>query len=1029
MVGVAVRVAAISRWALIVLCLAVPTVAGAQELNIAAPGDQDTEITRSGGDIQGGESDAEIYAKAYDVDIQTAEARLQLQADGAGVVTALNARLGEDYAGVWFDNQTGQFVVPVVDRDATADAKAVVRGLGLEIEAARFPVADDTWADLAAAREKLGAALARLDQADGVLLAINPRENQVEVDISEAMSPSAEARARSLATASEVDAVVGVVDPASAEIVDTGCSYAFKACDKPFRAGVAIGANLEPDDCTAAFKALGVGTGNRYVLTAGHCVINNPWATYYSYNYVAPNATAKALGQVESWNLEEGDWATIKVNGFWWDDAANWSSIIASWGVNLQYPITAEAASYVGQLVCHLGRTTGKTCGTVSDVGVENPSEGQRNLTLFKEACAGPGDSGGPVYLGGQSIALGIMKGVIGDPIFEQPPCGQQIGVYSEVTDATTALGVTVGPRLGSAPYARTGSAKYTGSREIQVKGEVAAHGVTSNMYVQYGTTPALGQTTGLFPVASSAWSYQEISPIPVKGLLSNATYYYRLVAQNAAGIDYGDIEQVQTGAATPTATTVPATGVTQSGATMNATVNPEESPATYRFEYGKTDQLGTNTTTQAAGSGASHVPVSHTLTGLAAETTYFYRVRADNVAGFAKSPIYTFTTAAKPLNGFAGTLDGESEFSYPAGIDANAQGEIFFADPVKSKIVRVSSTGQLLGSFGTFGTALGQLKEPRSVSPNLDGNIWVADYGNARLQLFTPSGQFIRAIGPNEKRSDGSPRLLQPTDIASIGNGQMMVTDLGRKNVQIYNEASSSGSYWAEDTTMFGETPAPTSVDGEAFIGVYAVVDEGSDKVMIRNVSPSPGNFSIIGGFQNPSGVAVKRNGNVLVADKGNNRVQMFSRTGELLGSFGTKGSGPGQMSEPSGVASSSRGVTFVADGGNVRVSRWTQQTAPEAESLAPKKAGANGMLMRGHFNASGLPTTYSFQFGAYPALDVTVPAGGLTASGFGSIAAQQTVTGLDQSKPYWFRAAATNAEGTTYGRAILVWPNELVE
>ena len=66
-----------------------------------------------------------------------------------------------------------------------------------------------------------------------------------------------------------------------------------------------------------------------------------------------------------------------------------------------------------------------------------------------------------------------------------------------------------------------------------------------------------------------------------------------------------------------------------------------------------------------------------------------------------------------------------------------------------------------------------------------------------------------------------------------------------------------------------------------------------------------------------------MRPSGNLLVAEKLNNRVQQFSPSGEYLGSFGTKGSGSGQMIEPRGIAISGKKI-HVVDTGNNRIQEW---------------------------------------------------------------------------------------------------------
>ena len=69
------------------------------------------------------------------------------------------------------------------------------------------------------------------------------------------------------------------------------------------------------------------------------------------------------------------------------------------------------------------------------------------------------------------------------------------------------------------------------------------------------------------------------------------------------------------------------------------------------------------------------------------------------------------------------------------------------------------------------------------------------------------------------------------------------------------------------------------------------------------------------------PNGIHVDNQGDVYVADWGNDRVQKFTPQGKLLAQFGSSGSGTGQLSRPTGVATDKDGDVYVADWGNNRV------------------------------------------------------------------------------------------------------------
>jgi hypothetical protein len=85
------------------------------------------------------------------------------------------------------------------------------------------------------------------------------------------------------------------------------------------------------------------------------------------------------------------------------------------------------------------------------------------------------------------------------------------------------------------------------------------------------------------------------------------------------------------------------ASGVTSSGATLNATVNPNGSDTMVYFQYGTSTAYTSQTTPIDIGSGSTAVPVGIALSGLASNTTYHYRLVTDGVTTVYADQ--TFTT------------------------------------------------------------------------------------------------------------------------------------------------------------------------------------------------------------------------------------------------------------------------------------------------------------------------------------------------------------------------------------------------
>ena len=94
-------------------------------------------------------------------------------------------------------------------------------------------------------------------------------------------------------------------------------------------------------------------------------------------------------------------------------------------------------------------------------------------------------------------------------------------------------------------------------------------------------------------------------------------------------------------------------------------------------------------------------------------------------------------------------------------------------------------------------------------------------------------------------------------------------------------------------------------------------------------------------GELDSPMGIAVDPNGNVLVADTNNGRIEKFSPTGTFLSIIGTKGSGHGQLGEPNGIAIDHIGNIYVAE---VASNHRVQKLAPDGTFIAEWKGQALG-------------------------------------------------------------------------------------
>lgn len=127
--------------------------------------------------------------------------------------------------------------------------------------------------------------------------------------------------------------------------------------------------------------------------------------------------------------------------------------------------------------------------------------------------------------------------------------------------------------------------------------------------------------------------------------------------------------------AAAPAATTGGASNVTSGGARLAATVDPNGQATSYYFEYGTTRRYGSRTLDAAAGSGANARKVTADVGGLAANTTYHYRVVASNPSGVTSGDDRTFKTKPQPLGLQITASQNPVVFGSPATISGTLTG------------------------------------------------------------------------------------------------------------------------------------------------------------------------------------------------------------------------------------------------------------------------------------------------------------------------------------------------------------------
>ncbi len=591
---------------------------------------------------------------------------------------------------------------------------------------------------------------------------------------------------------------------------------------------------------------------------------------------------------------------------------------------------------------------------------------------------------------------------------------------------------------LVAPPKAITGAATSVKGKSALVKGEINPEGTKASYRLQYAPTSAgyWESTTPLQDIGygngSSEGTYK--AEIPLTGLALGTTYKYRVVAQS---VDYQQVYGEEKTFTTlsppkPTITAEAATSVGGSGATLNATINPNGTETTYQFQYGKTTSYSNFVPAAPGpniGAGSTGVKVSQSITfAVEPNTTYHYRAIATNEGGFSEGQDKTFTTprtvnAPTYSSSFGSKGTGNGQFSYVWGMAVDPSGNVWVSDTTANRIQKFNSNGEYQCQIGSTGSGNGQFNNPRDLEADAAGNIWVADRENNRIQKISPTCQYLSQFG---SKGSGNGLLSAPREIAIDPAGNIWVSDSGNDRIQKFNSKGEYLSKCGSAGSGNGQfNPEPLAIEADSDGNVWV-----SDEHRLQQFNSS---CEFVGQFQaasfSPYSFAIDAAGTIWESDSEMDEVAGFYPEGEYATHFGEWGSGNGQFNNPRGSAIAADGTIWVADQGvnKMRVQKWLPGAVPPVLTGATKSIKRTEATLKATINPQGTATSYQFEYGTTPTYGSTVPATAKSiGSGSSGVAVSEALSGLKAGTTYYYHVVATSSKGTTYGetRHFTTWP-----
>ncbi|XP_077991441.1 uncharacterized protein LOC144445678 [Glandiceps talaboti] len=236
--------------------------------------------------------------------------------------------------------------------------------------------------------------------------------------------------------------------------------------------------------------------------------------------------------------------------------------------------------------------------------------------------------------------------------------------------------------------------------------------------------------------------------------------------------------------------------------------------------------------------------------------------------------------------------------------------------EPVQARVTSETGKGNFKCTVKTVGQAgkdLANFNHPFGVAWTPNNLLLVADQFNHRVQMFNTDFQCVDVLTFEGQFS----KPFKPYDIAvsidnlyyitDYGNNQVIVTDENKKIVRVMCQ---------NEGELYGIT----------LMGEYVIVTDCAGNRLMKFTKLGDKVAEVKGDLKYPYSVAATSDQRIVVTDSRNNRIQVFTADLKLLFTYGSKGSGYGELLGPWGVSVDSKNNIYISDG-NGRIVRLTDK------------------------------------------------------------------------------------------------------
>jgi DNA-binding beta-propeller fold protein YncE len=253
-----------------------------------------------------------------------------------------------------------------------------------------------------------------------------------------------------------------------------------------------------------------------------------------------------------------------------------------------------------------------------------------------------------------------------------------------------------------------------------------------------------------------------------------------------------------------------------------------------------------------------------------------------EGIACRGKSPFIVSDTGNDRLLPYIVQADGtikpgeEIKVPYPQHARMNSQGDIFVFEGKQRRIVRLSATGESKGYFEPAGIPAPAEWIPKNIAIDTTDNMYILDVFSFRVIIASPDGKFQRQIGL--PASDGF-----FSDLTVDPQGTIFLLD--SVTATVYAAARDAAAFTPLTKGLKEYVSFPTALTADQ-VFIYVVDQNGGGVIILGKDGSLKGRKLRMGWKEGelryPSDICLDDQGNVFIADRGNNRVQMYRKESE---------------------------------------------------------------------------------------------------------------------------------------------------